>query len=119
MSTGSIDRVQSDLNAMRDALGMGPIWNIADVRFGYALAASCAVGLVPLAWLARGGSDALGWVSNPADDTRLGSLHGSQVANAATAQAVRRREYHSVDLWVAMHVHRDAWFSTTGPGTSD
>lgn len=43
MSTGSIDRVQSDLNAMREVLGLDRIWGMADVRFGYALAGCCAL----------------------------------------------------------------------------
>jgi len=43
MSTGSIDRVRSDLNAMREVLGLGPIWSMTDVRFGFALAGSGAL----------------------------------------------------------------------------
>ena len=61
MSTGSIDRVQSDLNAMREALGLGPIWSMADVRSWLRTGRQLRVtGLIPLAGFTAVRSDALG-----------------------------------------------------------
>src|SRR5580658_3464415 len=94
MSTGSVDRVQSDLNVMREALGLGPIWSMTDVRFGYALAGSCAL-LALFRWPGSPLAVSMPWAALPI----LVALPTWIVYMAIKArtlprrEAARRREY--------------------------
>ncbi|HEX4131838.1 MAG TPA: hypothetical protein VHZ24_17530 [Pirellulales bacterium] len=64
MSTGNIARVQADLHAMQQALGLGSMWSMTDVRFGYALAGACAL-LAALRWPGSPLAVAMPWAAVP------------------------------------------------------
>ena len=94
MSTGSIDRVQSDLNAMREVLGLGPIWSMTDVRFGFTLAGSCAL-LALFRWPGSPLSVPMPWAAVPVLAT-IAACIGYMVIKWRTLprrEAARRREY--------------------------
>ena len=97
MSTGSIDRVQSDLNAMREALGLGPIWSMADVRFGYALAGSCAL-LALFRWPGSPLAVPMPWAALPILVTLPAWIVYMAIKSRTLPrrEAARRREYRSL-----------------------
>src|SRR5580698_7317607 len=102
MSTRSIDRVQSDLNTMREALGLGQIWSMTDVRFGYALAGSCAL-LALFRWPGSPLAVPMPWAAVPVLAT-IAACIGYMVLKSQTLprrEAARRREYRFAIVAVA------------------
>ena len=101
MSTGSIDRVQSDLNAMREVLGLGRIWSMADVRFGYALAGSWPLAL--FRWPGSPLAVSMPWAAVPIL-LMLSTWIVYVVIKSQTLprrEAVRRREYRFAIVAIA------------------